>query len=73
MYSKEISVRFIPAGTVLIVEPPVASITREEAANRYCDLCYSHIHLGLVPCLGCAEVAYCSVKCREKAFGKYCT
>ena len=62
--------KFIPAGTVLIVEPPVASITREEAAHRYCDLCYRQIKLGLVPCPGCAEVAYCSAQCREKAFGE---
>ena len=48
----------------------MASITREEAAHRYCDLCYRQIQLGLVPCPGCAEVAYCSAQCQEKAFGR---
>ena len=61
----------IPAGTVLIVEPAVASVTEEEACHRYCDHCYRQIQLQLVPCLLCAEVAYCSEICRDKARGSY--
>ena len=63
--------KFIPAGSVLIVEPAVAAICREDFAHRYCDLCYSQIQLGLVPCQGCAEVAFCSTRCRDKALAAY--
>ena len=59
--------KFIPAGSVLIVEPAVAAVCREEFSQRYCDLCYGQIQLRLLPCPGCAEVAFCSPQCREKA------
>ena len=63
--------KFIPAGSVLIEEQAVAAICREDFGHRYCDLCYSQIELGLVPCQGCAEVAFCSNQCREKALAGY--
>ena len=63
--------KFIPAGSVLIVEPAVAAICREDFAHRYCDLCYNQIQLRLVPCPGCAEVAFCSTECRAKAVAAY--
>ena len=63
--------KFIPAGSVLIVEPAVSNIIREDFSHRYCDLCYSQIQFRLVPCQGCAEVAFCSTQCREKALAAY--
>ena len=64
--------RNIPAGSVIIVESPVASVNVEEYCHRYCNHCYAQLNLQvrLIPCPMCAEVAYCSEICRDKARGK---
>ena len=62
-------IRDIPAGSVILVEPAVANICKEDQLESYCDFCFKNVDLRLIPCKSCAHVAYCNKKCLEKAFG----
>ena len=63
-------IRDIATGSVILVEPAVVNITKEEYAERFCDFCFKNIYLRLVPCNYCSDVAYCSKDCAETAFGE---
>ena len=61
----------IPAGSVVLVETAVASVNVSDQSHRYCDHCHHQLHLTLVPCNHCSEVAYCSQHCRSEARQSY--
>ena len=61
--------RDIPAGSVILVEPSIVNMCREDQQESYCDFCFKNIDLRLIPCKRCAHVAYCSKKCMEDALG----
>jgi len=61
----------IPAGSVVLVEPAVANICKEDQVESYCDFCFENIELHLIPCKSCAFAAYCSKKCLENALDSY--
>jgi len=61
----------IPAGTVILVEPALVTVNKEDHIDRYCDFCHQKIELLLIPCKTCAHVAYCSNKCKEHALDMY--
>jgi len=63
--------RDIPTGSVILVEPAVVNIRKEEYAERFCDFCFKNIYLRLVPCNYCSDVAYCSRDCAKTAFDSY--
>ena len=54
---------------MVLVEPAVANICKEDQVESYCDFCFENIELHLIPCKSCAFAAYCSKKCLEKASG----
>ena len=66
---KVVLIRDIPAGSVIVVEPALINICKENQLDSYCDFCFKNIDLRLIPCKSCAYVAYCSKKCLENASG----
>eukprot|EP00092_Neocalanus_flemingeri_P008426 GFUD01009082.1.p1 GENE.GFUD01009082.1~~GFUD01009082.1.p1 ORF type:complete len:676 (+),score=159.68 GFUD01009082.1:46-2073(+) len=61
----------IPAGSVILVEPAVANICKEDQVESYCDFCFKSVDLHLIPCKKCSHVAYCSNKCMGEALDSY--
>ena len=60
----------IPVGSVILVEPPYASIAKDgDGGCERCDNCLQSVNLTPVPCRQCANVVFCSTYCRDEASG----
>ena len=60
----------IPVGSVILVESPHASIVKNSHEKDLCENCMQNVLLSFVPCKKCANVKFCSTKCREEASGQ---
>lgn len=61
----------IPAGALVAVEAPQSLVLKGELQAKYCSLCLAKTELELVPCLGCCHTVYCSLHCRQTAWGRH--
>jgi len=60
--------RPIPAGTLLLVEDPLAAVVLgDQDIGARCDQCLKRTELVTIPCLCCAHVSYCCLECRQIA------
>jgi len=63
--------RDIPTGSVILVEPAVVNIAKEDQLESFCDFCFKNVDLRLVPCRHCSYVAFCSKECSQASSGSY--
>jgi hypothetical protein len=59
--------RDVPAGAVLVCEPPFAAVVHKAARTSRCHACFQLLPLNQVPCKGCSFARYCSSSCMEAA------
>lgn len=59
-----VATRDVPAGTVLLLESPVAARLRPPFLASHCSHCLKRLGLAPLPCNSCTAVRYCSKECR---------
>ena len=61
---------YIPAGKIVMIEKPFASVLLPHKARTHCHHCLKRTVTPL-PCLSCTHVVFCSKKCRAQAVETY--
>ncbi len=60
----------IKIGTTIMRDTPIASVLDQDQFGTHCQHCFATIR-GVIPCLKCTWVCFCSVECREAASRSY--
>ncbi|CAG0915589.1 unnamed protein product [Notodromas monacha] len=62
-----IATKDIPAGVVLVVEKPYASVLMLQKITDHCYTCKRHLMMYQLFCSKCAKVRFCSMACQKAA------
>ena len=63
--------RDIEAGSTVLVEMPYCSVTMPMYFLTHCSHCQARADTTPYPCVGCADVIYCSQDCQQKSWQQY--